>query len=92
MYITGAIDEASRVWLESSVIKVDDDYSKTSQDNSADTDGAKHGIKQKDYLIMNYEQRSIDIDIIEAPPSHVVTGVRFRNLGGHLNLEVKVCI
>ena len=42
--------------------------------------------------MMNYEQRSIDIDIIEAPRSHVVTGVRFRNLGGHLNLEVKVCI
>ena len=40
--------------------------------------------------MMNYEQRSIDIDKLVAPASHVITGVRFRNLGGHLNLEAQV--
>ena len=39
---------------------------------------------------MNYEKRSLDIDQLMAPASHVITGVRFRNLGGHLNLEARV--
>ena len=35
-------------------------------------------------------QRSVDLDKLQAPPGHVVTGVKFRNLGGHLNLELRV--
>ena len=37
-------------------------------------------------------QRSVDLDKLQAPPGHVVTGVKFRNLGGHLNLELRVSV
>ena len=43
-----------------------------------------------DYMTMSYEQRALDLDILQAPPGHVVTGVKFRNLAGHLNLEIRV--
>ena len=39
---------------------------------------------------MSYESRALDLDTLEAPPGHVITGVRFRRLGGHLNLEAKI--
>ena len=29
-------------------------------------------------------------DRLEAPPGHVITGVRMRNIGGHINLEAQV--
>ena len=32
------------------------------------------------------------MDKLQAPPGHVVTGVKFRNLGGHLNLELRVSV
>jgi hypothetical protein len=41
-------------------------------------------------MMMTYEERSLDTDLIEAPTGHVITGVRLRKLGGHLNLEVRV--
>ncbi len=44
----------------------------------------------KDYMMMTYEERSLDTDIVEAPPGHVITGARLRKLGGHINLEVRV--
>ena len=34
----------------------------------------------------------MDLDKLQAPPGHVVTGVKFRNLGGHLNLELRVSV
>ena len=40
--------------------------------------------------MMTYEERALDIDVIEVPTGHVVTGVRLRKLGGHLNLEIRV--
>jgi len=43
-----------------------------------------------DVMTLSYEQRALDTDRLEAPPGHVITGVRFRNIGGHLNLEAHI--
>jgi hypothetical protein len=43
-----------------------------------------------DYHTVNYENRSIDLDDIMAPVSHVVTGVRFRMKGSHINFEIRI--
>lgn len=42
------------------------------------------------YKKLSFEERSIDMDRLVAPLQHVVTGVRFRMLGSHLNLEVQI--
>jgi len=39
---------------------------------------------------MSYEQRAIDLDTLSAPEGYVLTGLKLRNIGGHLNLEIKV--
>jgi len=39
---------------------------------------------------MAYEQRSMDMDTLTAPPGHILTGIKLRNIGGHLNLEIQV--
>jgi hypothetical protein len=39
---------------------------------------------------MSYEQRALDLDSLTAPDGHVLTGLRFRNIGGHINLEIQV--
>ena len=39
---------------------------------------------------MSYEQRAMDLDSLSAPEGHVLTGLKFRKLGGHLNLEIQV--
>ena len=41
---------------------------------------------------MQYEQRAMDMDSLEAPPGQLLTGVKLRNIGGHLNLEIQVTI
>ncbi|XP_032594744.1 uncharacterized protein LOC6566309 isoform X2 [Drosophila grimshawi] len=48
--------------------------------------------KGRDYHTMSYESRSIDLDDIMKMDdnSFVVTGVRFRVLGAHLNLEARL--
>ena len=43
-----------------------------------------------DIFEMSYEERSLDLDVLEAPKGHVVTGLRFRKLGSHINLEARV--
>ena len=50
----------------------------------------KRSVEDKDYMKMSYEQRAFDTDRLEAPPGHVITGVRMRNIGGHINLEAQV--
>jgi hypothetical protein len=45
---------------------------------------------QEDVFEMSYENRALDIDILEAPQNHVITGLRFRRLGGHINLEARI--
>nr|XP_053657234.1 uncharacterized protein LOC128706306 [Cherax quadricarinatus] len=42
------------------------------------------------YKKLSYEERSIDLDRLMAPENHVVTGVRFRMLGTHVNLEIRI--
>ncbi len=44
----------------------------------------------KDYMMMSYEERALDLDLVEAEPGHAITGVRLRKLGSHLNIEIKV--
>ena len=41
-------------------------------------------------MMMTYEERSLDTDIVEAPTSNVITGARLRKIEGHINLEVRV--
>jgi hypothetical protein len=38
---------------------------------------------------LEYTRRSFDLDDLITPKDHVVTGVKFRVLGGHINLEVQ---
>ncbi|XP_030378228.1 uncharacterized protein LOC115626861 isoform X3 [Scaptodrosophila lebanonensis] len=48
-------------------------------------------IKGVDYHSLSYESRSVDLDDINTDdPSFVVTGVRFRVVGTHLNLEARL--
>ncbi|KAG7175978.1 hypothetical protein Hamer_G016930, partial [Homarus americanus] len=42
------------------------------------------------YMKLSYENRSVDLDRLTAPVGHVVTGVRLRMLGSHVNLEVQI--
>ncbi|XP_069676295.1 uncharacterized protein orion isoform X2 [Periplaneta americana] len=44
----------------------------------------------KDYHTLSWEQRAIDLDDLVAPEGSVLTGVRFRRVGTHLNLEIMV--
>lgn len=39
---------------------------------------------------MSWEKRSIDLDDLEAPEGYVVTGIRFQEVGTHLNMEMQV--
>uniref|UniRef100_A0A1B6ENR6 Uncharacterized protein n=1 Tax=Cuerna arida TaxID=1464854 RepID=A0A1B6ENR6_9HEMI len=49
----------------------------------------KNAIEDKDYMKMTYYKRAIDLDDLKAPPEHVITGIKFRRVGGHLNLEIR---
>lgn len=41
------------------------------------------------YATLSYQERALDLDDLHAPDGHVITGLRFRKLGGHLNLEAQ---
>lgn len=41
------------------------------------------------YATLSYRERALDLDDLNAPDGHVITGLRFRKLGGHLNLEAQ---
>ncbi|KAL5276193.1 hypothetical protein ACFFRR_001797 [Megaselia abdita] len=46
----------------------------------------------KDYHTLDHIKRIVDLDDVKADdPTHVVTGVRFRVVGTHLNLEARLC-
>ena len=32
----------------------------------------------------------MDMDSLQAPDGHIMTGIKLRNIGGHLNLEIQV--
>lgn len=42
-----------------------------------------------DFHEMSHVERAIDLHEVEGPAGYVMTGIRFRKLGGHLNLEVQ---
>lgn len=45
-----------------------------------------------DYHTLDHIKRIVDLDDVQADdPTHVVTGVRFRVFGTHLNLEARLC-
>lgn len=51
----------------------------------------ERGIRNNvDYHTMAWDKREMDLDDLSAPAGHVVTGVKFRNVGRHLNLEMRV--
>ncbi|XP_039753443.1 uncharacterized protein LOC120628861 [Pararge aegeria] len=49
-------------------------------------DDIKYGV---DYHMLSYEKRAIDLNKLQSPPGHVLTGVRFRMSGSHLHLEIR---
>lgn len=49
--------------------------------------GIRNGL---DYHTMSWDKRAIDLDDLIAPVNHVVTGVRLRVIGTHVNLEIRV--
>ncbi|CAH2981054.1 unnamed protein product [Chilo suppressalis] len=42
-----------------------------------------------DYHKLTYERRAMDLDELDSPAGHVLTGVRFRLLGAHLHFEIR---
>ncbi|KAG8223711.1 hypothetical protein J437_LFUL004076, partial [Ladona fulva] len=45
-------------------------------------------IRGVDFHMMSWEQRAIDLDDLSAPEGSVLTGVKLRIIGSHLNLEI----
>uniref|UniRef100_A0A2M4A7E9 Putative secreted protein n=2 Tax=Anopheles triannulatus TaxID=58253 RepID=A0A2M4A7E9_9DIPT len=43
-----------------------------------------------DYHTLTYDNRSMDLDDVQVYPGYVLTGVRFRLLGTHLNLMIRM--
>ncbi|CAK1579900.1 unnamed protein product [Parnassius mnemosyne] len=48
--------------------------------------GVREGV---DYHTLTYEKRAIDLDDLDSPIGHVLTGVRFRIIGAHLHFEIR---
>ncbi|XP_050311529.1 uncharacterized protein LOC126747077 [Anthonomus grandis grandis] len=42
----------------------------------------------QDYHTMSWEKRALDLDDLEADDGYVLTGVRFKEIGSHLNFEI----
>ncbi|XP_027850312.2 uncharacterized protein LOC114129706 isoform X2 [Aphis gossypii] len=74
----GTIHESTRQWIEVPGFEF-------SFKNKTLKDGV-------DYHKLTYEARTIDIDSVLAPENTVVTGVKFRKIGSHLNIEVRVTL
>lgn len=70
----GNVDDQTRQWIEATEIDVNN---RTHQELGL-------------FKTMKYEERALDLDDLKTPKGYVVTGVRFRNLGGHLNLEIRM--
>jgi len=72
----GGIDETTRAWVDPTQI--------------GDSGDVHNLTTNTNVFTMSYEQRAVDMDILQAPEGHVLTGVKLRALGGHLNLEIQV--
>jgi hypothetical protein len=46
-------------------------------------------VQGQDYHKLSYEERTVDLDDLEGPENHVLTGVRLRKIGSHLNFEIR---
>ncbi|CAG9863089.1 unnamed protein product [Phyllotreta striolata] len=44
----------------------------------------------QDYHTFSWEKRAVDLDDLEGDDGHVLTGVRFKEIGSHLNFEILV--
>uniref|UniRef100_A0A182QRI8 Uncharacterized protein n=1 Tax=Anopheles farauti TaxID=69004 RepID=A0A182QRI8_9DIPT len=44
----------------------------------------------QDYHTLTYERRAIDLDDVRVHPGYVLTGVRFRTIGTHLKMEIRM--
>ncbi|CAG9812536.1 unnamed protein product [Phaedon cochleariae] len=44
----------------------------------------------QDYHTFTWENRALDLDDLEAGPGYILTGIRFKEIGSHLNLEIYV--
>ncbi|CAK1554539.1 unnamed protein product [Leptosia nina] len=42
-----------------------------------------------DYHTLSYERRAVDLDELDSPYRHILTGVRFRMIGAHLHFEIR---
>ncbi|VEN36573.1 unnamed protein product [Callosobruchus maculatus] len=42
----------------------------------------------KDYHTMSWEKRAFDLDDLEGDEGYILTGVRFKEIGSHLNFEI----
>ncbi|XP_050350897.1 uncharacterized protein LOC126773786 isoform X1 [Nymphalis io] len=53
-------------------------------------DISEPGIREgEDYHKLTYERRAIDLDELDSPSGHILTGVRFRMIGAHLHFEIR---
>ncbi|XP_053678808.1 uncharacterized protein LOC128729178 [Anopheles nili] len=50
----------------------------------------KHMRDGIEYHMLSYERRAIDLDDLHVHPGYVLTGVRFRSLGTHVNLQIRM--
>ncbi|KAB0793606.1 hypothetical protein PPYR_13226 [Photinus pyralis] len=70
----GGIDSSTIRWVPVEDYKITDRYIYNGQD----------------YHTLTWEQRSIDLDDLIADDQHVMTGVRFKKIGTHLNFEIYI--
>jgi hypothetical protein len=50
----------------------------------------KNTINGQDYHTLTWEKRAVDLDDLVADDGYVVTGVRFKMIGSHLNFEIYI--
>lgn len=46
--------------------------------------------KDQTYFTLSWNNRAIDLDVLEGREGHVLTGVRFQKIGSHLNFQIQV--
>ncbi|KAI9565211.1 hypothetical protein GHT06_008993 [Daphnia sinensis] len=72
----GSVNETTLQWQPITPITIPSSQQETAADGLG-------------YATLRYEERALDLDDLVAPKGHVITGLRFRKLGGHLNLEAQ---
>lgn len=70
----GKVDNGSVAWIP--------------VDNYSITD--KNVFTGEDYHTLTWTKRAMDLDDLKAPENHVITGVKYKLIGSHLNFEIRV--